>query len=69
MEKGSIFAPSKTAQRMLESFGNVHKKLLEKGQKKYFKFFFKKRCGIKKRVLYLHPLWQRRPDEKIKKVH
>jgi len=34
---------------------------LEKGQKNFFQKRHKKYCGIKKRVLYLHPLKEESP--------
>ncbi len=51
-----MFAAAKTG----SSFGDVHRddlyRLRKRVKKNFFKKRYKKYCGIKKRVLYLHPL-------------
>tara|TARA_R110002072_G_scaffold298054_1_gene471539 strand:+ start:215 stop:412 length:198 start_codon:yes stop_codon:yes gene_type:complete len=42
---------------------------LEKGLKNFFKKRFKKYCGIRKRVLYLHPLREETIWEDKKHIH
>ena len=51
-----MFAPAKTVNAVVAISSSINIEGAKKGLGRFFQKKFKKYCGVKKRVLYLHPL-------------